>query len=502
MDNMATYFAGADGKAPQNLSVGDYVWTRGGEYAILGVNPDGSYQSAKRSEINPYVVALGNAQLRDNPDYAASIGLTQEKINAASNAMYTGKEIDYGGGGGTKPTWDTADTTNTQTGTSMSGSSPVPNTQALIDQQAEAEKARRLQAAKSARDTLISNMGQTLNTNIAALDSTQAGIKSSYDNQRNRAAANSDIGALNYAQKAASLGIRGNAAMQPELFRNVGLQNALSALGQQEAGENASIDRERALLRTNYNIQLDEAQNKYASEVAAAGAEVELVRLAQQIQASKDEAAKQTAADTAAKQTALDTIGQYSNDYQAEINRRTETPDTSDDWLIPYLRSARQDKINGQTQAAAAAQQQDFENNLALARIMNSGSSGSGGSNAPTFAQLTNTLDDMYNSDLENNGELTPTTRQAIINYANAYGGQYSGQLLAKYGITAQSTQNTQNTQNTPIDPDTYVQGLKRSVGAQGYNVNQIRDNLATWLSEGRITQQGVAYILGQLGLS
>ena len=36
---------GADGKAPSGLSVGDRVVTGGGTYEIIGVNPDGTYQS-------------------------------------------------------------------------------------------------------------------------------------------------------------------------------------------------------------------------------------------------------------------------------------------------------------------------------------------------------------------------------------------------------------------------------------------------------------------------
>jgi hypothetical protein len=49
-----------------------------------------------------------------------------------------------------------------------------------------------------------------------------------------------------------------------------------------------------------------------------------------------------------AKQIELDTIGQYQGDYQSEINRRQATPDPSDDWLIPYLQAARQQKIQSQ----------------------------------------------------------------------------------------------------------------------------------------------------------
>lgn len=82
-------------------------------------------------------------------------------------------------------------------------------------------------------------------------------------------------------------------------------------------------------------------------------------------------------ADTAREEKAfekqLDTIGQYSGDYQAEINRREATPDTADDELIPYLKTARQDKIAAQAaaegkaaEAKTKAEQQQYEQALNL----------------------------------------------------------------------------------------------------------------------------------------
>ena len=63
------------------------------------------------------------------------------------------------------------------------------------------------------------------------------------------------------------------------------------------------------------------------------------------------------------------TIGAYSNDYQAEINRVQGNNDASDDWKIPYLQAARQKKIQDMQSAQAAADQQAFENQLALDKL-------------------------------------------------------------------------------------------------------------------------------------
>ena len=63
------------------------------------------------------------------------------------------------------------------------------------------------------------------------------------------------------------------------------------------------------------------------------------------------------------------TIGAYSNDYQAEINNVMNNNDASDDWKVPYLQAARNQKLNNIAAAQAAAEQQAFENQLALDKL-------------------------------------------------------------------------------------------------------------------------------------
>ena len=82
------------------------------------------------------------------------------------------------------------------------------------------------------------------------------------------------------------------------------------------------------------------------------------------------------------------TIGAYYNDYQQEINNVTNNNDASDDWKIPYLQAARNQKLNNIAAAQAAADQQAFENQLALDKLAisssksyRSGRSSSGNSN-------------------------------------------------------------------------------------------------------------------------
>lgn len=54
-------------------------------------------------------------------------------------------------------------------------------------------------------------------------------------------------------------------------------------------------------------------------------------------------------------------IGQFSNDYMAEINRITNDKDPSNDWQIGYLQDARNQKISGQNASQSEAQSQTYK---------------------------------------------------------------------------------------------------------------------------------------------
>ena len=69
------------------------------------------------------------------------------------------------------------------------------------------------------------------------------------------------------------------------------------------------------------------------------------------------------------KREYANTIGAYYNDYQQEINNVSNNNDASDDWKIPYLQAARNQKLQDQAASQAAADQQAFENQLALDKL-------------------------------------------------------------------------------------------------------------------------------------
>jgi len=270
---------------------------------------------------------------------------------------------------------------------------PAYDTSGMISGLAEAQRAARIAALDKAK-------GQAL----AALDTEKDTIAPIYYDKRNQAAAQSDVGAMNFAQYMAARGIKGAAGAMPEIYRNASLQGQLGALDRQEGAQLGAIERQRA------NIEAG-----YASDVAAANAAIEAQAMqanidqyntdrAYQMQAMQNainqynaerdymmqQAAleweikranqeRQKAAEDAARQEWLTTIGRYADDYQAQINAVQNDGDPSNDWQIPYLQAARQNKISDLEAAAAKAAQQDFENQLALARLNKSSGGGSSG---------------------------------------------------------------------------------------------------------------------------
>jgi hypothetical protein len=112
--------------------------------------------------------------------------------------------------------------------------------------------------------------------------------------------------------------------------------------------------------------------------VAAAKADADAIYNQNMLNYQQQKKAEQEAKDAADRQATIDTFGQYSNDYQAQINILENDGDPSNDWEIPYLRTLRNEKMANMADAQAEADQQAFENNLALAKL-DSGNSGSGG---------------------------------------------------------------------------------------------------------------------------
>jgi hypothetical protein len=128
-----------------------------------------------------------------------------------------------------------------------------PSIQDLINQMNESIRQSRYAALDKARDAALSNLTEQ-----------EAGIKPRYYDARNQAAAQSDVGALNFAQYMAGRGIKGNAGGMPEIYRNSALQGRIGTLSQQEQAAYDTIARDRTGV-----------QNAYESDRVAATADID-----------------------------------------------------------------------------------------------------------------------------------------------------------------------------------------------------------------------------------
>ena len=271
--------------------------------------------------------------------------LSQAEIDAAKQrlAAYEAYISETSGG----PVIALSDTNRSNT-LNTSGSAPsASDTNSMIEELKAAQIRQRIAALDKAKSNAL-----------AALADEEAGLKPQYYDLRNRAAAQSDISAKNFAEYMAAQGIRGSAAGLPEIYRNAALQGQLGALNRQEAADIADIARRRSGI-----------ESAYESDVAAAMADIDaqalqnyidnmrlmqaqrIADLAAQGKTSTGELTLQgreaQAADLARRAALL--AAQYYDDIQAYIN----TLDPNDP-IVPYLYAERRKKIQAQAEQAAA----------------------------------------------------------------------------------------------------------------------------------------------------
>lgn len=130
---------------------------------------------------------------------------------------------------------------------------PQQQYQDMISDMLRAQRQSRYAQLDKARDSALAN-----------LDEQEAGIKPRYYDARNQAAAQSDIGALNFAQYMASRGVKGSQGGMPEIYRNAALQGQIGSLDRQEQAAYDQIARDRTGI-----------QNAYEADRAAAAADID-----------------------------------------------------------------------------------------------------------------------------------------------------------------------------------------------------------------------------------
>jgi hypothetical protein len=136
----------------------------------------------------------------------------------------------------------------------------------------------------------------------------------------------------------------------------------------------------------------------------------------------------QLAEQERARQEGIATVGQYYDDYAAQLNKIAQMEamgDYSQSYLKPYLIMARQEKMARQAEAQAKAEQQEFENWLAVQKLRKTGSGGSSGGGGTPDTGITKDEAFAFDYDKAASGAISP--QEVTSNRAS---------LIAQYGLT------------------------------------------------------------------
>jgi hypothetical protein len=214
-----------------------------------------------------------------------------------------------------------------------------PNSQTdLMQQLADAQNSKALAGLKNAYDK-----------NINEITAQEKLINPAYESQRSGLRADSTMQAKDFENFLANKGILASGtAGQGEIARNVSLQGGLS---------NSQLQQRKAL-EDIAQMKLEERQN-YNSGIVSSSADIEAQLLRNKLEENqrmadierdntryKEDVERSAAADERNK--FISTLSRFAANYQAEINKVKNDGDTSNDWQIPILEAARQEKISSQ----------------------------------------------------------------------------------------------------------------------------------------------------------
>lgn len=218
------------------------------------------------------------------------------------------------------------------------------------------------------------------------------------------------------------------------------------------------------------------------------------------------------------KQNFIDTMGQYYNDYQAQINTLEGDNDTSNDWQIPYLKIARQQKIQAQqtaeakaAEAKSAAAQQEYKNALEAWKIS--------GVATPYMAYVLGVPEGAVTSDYDIQSINAATTRMnAQTNAYEAETGRINAGTSAKNAETSRMNANENINQNASKNVSEKVKQYKDQIdqlfstpiydtvsgNKAGYNYDytKIKEYLMQANKAGYLKDDEARQIMGLYGLS
>lgn len=280
-------------------------------------------------------------------------------------------------------------TTPTATGVSM----PPANTDSLTSESDPTSLIGRQKAA------LLAAANSRYQSSLGTLNAEAEKVPGYYTDVKNNASSQSDLSRQNFNEYAAATGLNSGAGGQAELARLGVLQGSLT-----------SADRDMAQKLADFALQRSQLANDLTasqSEIDAQMASTELSQ-ANTDRSRADQLSQNTYNQNEATAANLAQYGDFSG-YKALGYSDAQITTMSKAYQLQQVRSAA------------------------------SSSGGGGGLKSQTLAQLDSDMNDIYKMN-SLGGELTEQGKLAMVNYITQYGGDYTPQLLSKWGLTSGGT--------------------------------------------------------------
>jgi hypothetical protein len=241
---------------------------------------------------------------------------------------------------------------------------------------------------KAKEDSIVAGLGKARDNALSGLSGEQAKIQPMYYDRRNQVAAQNQMGRRSLAEELARRGeTNSGVADEANIRANMSLQGETGLLNRQEAADVSDIERRRSDAQTAYEYDLANAR----AGLQTASLEQQIAEMRRQQDMARDDARY---ADTRGDvtydrnyqqnrdnigdsrytqenkiQQFVDTIGRFYNDFKAEVNNVKNDGDTSNDWQIPYLEAARQNKVASQEASKTEAGTAQYNNALEMWKI-------------------------------------------------------------------------------------------------------------------------------------
>lgn len=202
---------------------------------------------------------------------------------------------------------------------------------------------------KNAQEEATRAQQQRINAALEANNAYIPKVNEESDRQLQEAYIASQRSKMNAPQALNAMGYTGGAAESSLLALDATYQNNRNAL---EANRNDTLGQIRQnanQIQTSGNADLAELSANYYNQMAQRQAQVQ-----QQAQAQSNwDKQYQTQQSESEKADFLNSIGAYSADYMAQYNKVKSDGNTSNDWQLPYLLQARNDKLDSVPQLTA-----------------------------------------------------------------------------------------------------------------------------------------------------